>query len=279
MENRTVKERRLLVDKVEKLSVRKQSKLLEINRSSLYYSPQTERLENLEITRKIDHIYLDNPTYGVLRMQDELLEYGYRVNHKRVRRLMRLMGLEPIYPKPNLSKLGKAKYIHPYLLRNLKITHPNQVWAIDISYIPMKKGFMYLTVIIDIYSRYIVGWRLSNTLDTENVTALLKSSISEHGKPEIINSDQGVQFTSKEWVTLLKKAHIKISMDGKGRALDNVYVERFFRTIKQDYIYLNPAEDGLELYRGIAQYMNKYNHRRHQGIDREKPINKYQRAA
>lgn len=280
MENRTIKERVALVTKNNKdLSVRRQCEILDINRSSLYYQHKGENDENLGIMRLMDEIYLDNPTYGVLRMQDELLEHDISINVKRVRRLMRLMGLEAIYPKQNLSKLGRAEYIHPYLLRNLKIQRPNQVWAIDISYIAMARGFMYLTAIIDVYSRYIVGWKLSNTLDKESQTELLTQCIANYGTPEIVNSDQGSQYTSKHWVETLKDHGIQISMDGKGRAIDNVFIERFFRTIKQDYVYLNPAENGLDLYKGIQNYINKYNNRRHQGIDRVKPIIKYQGAA
>lgn len=280
MENRTVSERKQLVEKSPKgLSVRGQSALLEINRSSLYYGPNGESKENLKLMYLMDNLYIKYPTYGVLRMQDELKELGNRVNHKRIRRLMRKMGLEAIYPKRNLSGLGKAEYIRPYLLRELKIVRPNQVWAIDITYIPMKNGFMYLTAVIDLYSRYIVGWRLSNSLEKENQTELIHDCIARHGNPEIINSDQGSQFTSKHWISVLGEYNIKVSMDGKGRAIDNVYIERFFRTIKQDYIYLNPAEDGLELYQGIKAYIHTYNHRRHQGINREKPINKYRKVA
>lgn len=280
MEKRTIKERLAVIEiSHQKLSIRKQCKLLDLNRSGFYYKPKAENDENLRIMEIMDKTYLENPTYGALRMQDELLEHGLKANIKRVRRLMRLMGLEAIYPKKNLSKLGKAKYIYPYLLRNLTIDHPNQVWAIDITYIPMKRGFMHLTAIIDVFSRYIVGWKLSNTLDKENQTELVNECIATHGTPKIINSDQGSQFTSKHWVETLKENHIQISMDGKGRAIDNVYIERFFRTIKQDYIYLNPPNDGLELYKGIKKFMNKYNHRRHQGINREKPYEKYKNAA
>lgn len=280
MENRTVKEREALVSKHDKeISVRRQCKILVINRSNLYYQHKGESEQNLKVMRLMDEIYLDNPTYGVLRMQDELLEHDITINVKRVRRLMRLMGLEAIYPKPSLSKLGRAEYIHPYLLRNLEIKKPNQVWAIDISYIAMAKGFMYLTVIIDVYSRYIVGWKLSNTLDKESQTQVLKECITNYGTPEIVNSDQGSQYTSQHWVETLKKHGIQISMDGKGRAIDNIFIERFFRTIKQDYVYLNPAENGLDLYKGIKKYISKYNNRRHQGIDREKPIIKYQEVA
>ncbi|MCB0541287.1 MAG: IS3 family transposase [Bacteroidetes bacterium] len=274
-----MKERKEMVSKGENLSVRKQSELLEVNRSSLYYKPLGESKENLEIMCQMDKIYLQSPTYGVLRMQDELEEYGYYANEKRVRRLMRKMGLEAIYPKKNLSRLGQTSYIQPYLLKGLNIDRPNQVWMIDISYIAMRQGFMYLTAVIDVYSRYIVGWNLSNSLAKEIQTELINECIKKHGKPQIINSDQGSQYTSKEWANCLQQHQIRISMDGKGRAIDNVYVERFFRTIKQDYVYLNPAKDGLELYEGIKNYIHRYNHRRHQGIGRIKPINKYKQVA
>ncbi len=274
-----MKERIDLVERKDKLSIRKQSELLNVNRSSLYYKPLGESSGNLEIMNAMDKIYVENPTYGVLRMQDELEELGYFACEKKVRRLMRKMGLEAIYPKKNLSKLGKAQYIKPYLLRGIEVTKPNQVWMIDISYIPMKRGFMYLTVVIDVYSRYVVGWNLSNSLSKEVQVTLINQLVLTHGKPEIINSDQGSQYTSKEWLACLQALKISVSMDGKCRALDNVYVERFFRTIKQDYIYLNPAKDGLELYQGIKEYIEKYNNRRHQGIGREKPKEKYLQVA
>ncbi len=279
MKKRTIAERKQLVDKQSKLSIRHQSKLLEVNRSSLYYKPVGESEENLKIMAQMDKIYLDNPTYGVLRMKDELEEYDYFACEERVRHLMRKMGLEAIYPKKNLSRLGHAKYIQPYLLRHLKIERPNQVWMIDITYIPMKRGFMYLTAIIDVYSRYIIGWKLSNSLEAEVQIDLVRDCIADYGAPEIINSDQGSQFTCKEWVACLKQHKIRISMDGKGRAIDNIYIERFFRTIKQDYIYLNPVKDGLELYAGIEAYIIKYNKRKHQGIGREKPVERYYQAA
>lgn len=267
-----------MISKNNKLSIRSQCALLSVNRSSFYYDAKGESEYNLKLMGLIDKINLDYPTYGVLRTQSELEEHKHFVSENRVRRLMRKMGIEAIYPKKNLSKLGKAKYIHPYLLKNMEVTRPNQVWAIDITYIKMKRGFMYLTAIIDHYSRYIVGWTLSNTLDKEVQVNLVKQCIIKQGKPEIINSDQGSQFTSKLWVDTLKENNIRISMDGKGRALDNVYIERFFRTIKQDYVYLNPANDGLELYRGIKDYIAIYNSRKHQGIG-VKPKIKYKAVA
>jgi len=215
---------------------------------------------------------MEHPSFGVLRLQDELSEHNLLVNHKRVRRLMRKMGISAIYPKQNLSRIGKAEYIRPYLLRGLDVTRPNQVWAIDISYIPMKKGFLYLTAVIDLYSRYLVGWQLSNSLEAETQTELIDDLIQHYGKPEIINSDQGSQYTSDQWISCLQGHQIKISMDGKGRATDNSFIERFFRSIKYDYIYLNPAESGVELYQGIKKYIESYNNRKHQGVNRLKPI-------
>ncbi|NLH33971.1 MAG: IS3 family transposase, partial [Lentimicrobium sp.] len=217
-----MRERLNIVDSEHVLSIRRQCELLSVHRSGLYYKPQGEKKDNLEIMRIMDEHYLKHPTQGVLRMQDLLLSLGIVANHKRVRRLLRLMGLMAIYPKRNLSKLGLVKYIRPYLLKGLKIERPNQVWAIDITYIPMKNGFLYLTAIIDLYSRYIVGWGISNTLDAEASLSMMKQAIKEHGKPEIINSDQGSQFTCEDWIEHLTKEGIIVSMDGKGRAIDNI---------------------------------------------------------
>lgn len=258
------------------MSIRKQCRLLSICRSSLYYEPKGESEENLLYMQLMDKYYLKHPTAGVISMQEFLKDSGFKVNPKRIRRLLRLMGLEAIYPKKNLSKPGKAQYVYPYLLKNLKIEKRNQVWAIDITYIPMKKGFMYLTAIIDVYSRFIVGWGISNSLTAEASHKVLKEAITMHGCPEIINSDQGCQFTCKEWVSLLKENDIKISMDGKGRAIDNIYIERFWRTIKYDYVYLHPVNDGLELYQGIKEFIEFYNFEKsHQGLDRKKPAAVY----
>lgn len=273
-------QRRGLITTAIPLSLRRQSELLAVSRSSLYYQPVGESEENLGLMKRMDRLFLHDPTIGVLGMQDELREEGFSYNVKRIRRLLRKMGIEAIYPKRNLSKLGQARYIHPYLLRNLQIERPNQVWAIDITYIPMRRGFMYLTAIIDVYSRYIVGWQVSNSLEKETQTTLLRSAIQEHGKPEIINSDQGSQYTCQHWIDTVKGHGIKVSMDGKGRATDNAFIERFFRTIKQKHIYLYPAEDGNSLYRGIQGFIERYNHRRrHQGIDRVKPSELYQKVA
>lgn len=264
-----------LVDKSLDLSVRVQTDLLSIPRGRLYYLPKGESAANVALMHQIDQIVTLEPTFGILRIQDALLEEGILANVKRIRRLARKMGIEAIYPKRNLTKLGLAKYIKPYLLRNYKALSPNDVWAIDITYIPMEMGFMYLTAIIDHYSRYLLGWALHNTLEKETQTDLLAKIVSKYGKPNIINSDQGSQYTCNNWVSYLADQGIRISMDGKGRATDNAYIERFFRTIKWDHIYLYPTNDCVELYQGIKGFIHKYNNRTHQGIGREKPVNLY----
>lgn len=280
MENRTMKERMKLIEpKHNGLSIRKQCELLDVHRSTVYYKPKGESQENEKLMKTMDRLFVDDPTLGVLGMQDELFDLGLHAGHERIRRLLHKMGIEAIYPKRNLSRLGKAKYIHPYLLRNLNIVRPNQVWAIDITYVPMASGFMYLTAIIDLYSRFIVGWDISNSLEKETQTELLQRAIRQYGKPEIINSDQGSQYTSEHWVSFIKEAGIQISMDGKGRATDNAIIERFFRTLKWKHIYLHPASSGWELYTGVAGFIHKYNRRRHRGIQRMKPLERYSQAA
>ena len=275
-----MKELAKLVTEKQPISMRQQCNLLGINRGVLYYNPTGESEENLEIMRKMDEHYLKNPTAGVLRMQDFLFAIGFLINHKRVRRLMRKMGLMAIYPRRNLSKPGLAKYIRPYLLRGLKIERPNQVWTIDSTYIPMAKGFMYLTAIIDLYSRYVVGWDISNTLEAECSLDVLKRAISLYGKPRIINSDQGSQFTCKLWIDYPEANQIKISMDGKGRVIDNIFIERLWRSVKYDYVYLHPANNGRELYNGLQEYFDYYNHHQsHQGIGRRVPVELYKPAA
>lgn len=274
----------MLIDPKAQLSIREQCDLLCLNRASFYYQPKGEKQENLEMMRLMDEYILEEPTAGVKTMQDMLKEKGYQAGYERVRRLMRKANIQAIYPRRYLTVLGEKKYVYPYLLRDLAIERPNQVWEVDITYVPMKAGFMYLTAIIDVYSRMIVGWGLSNTLDAQASLEVIKQAAETYGCPEIINSDQGSQFTCKEYVEYLKGRKprprwIQISMDGKGRALDNIFIERFWRTIKYRYIYLFPHEDGISLYRGIAGWMDKYNHRPHQGIDRQKPIVRYQNAA
>lgn len=262
------------------ISIRHQCELVDIHRSNVYYQAVGESVENLEFMRLMDEHYLDHPTYGVLQMQDFLLLLGFLVNVKRVRRLLRKMGLMAIYPKRNLSKLGSAKYIRPYLLRGLKAVRPNQIWAVDITYIPMTGGFMYLTAIIDLYSRYVVGWDIFNTLEADNTLDVFKQAVASHGKPDIINSDQGSQFTCALWTEYVEKAEVKISMDGKGRAIDNIFIERLWRTVKQDYVYLHPVNNGTLLFVGLKGFFQKYNNKKpHQGIGRISPVQLYKVAA
>jgi len=275
-----MKECKKIVRPNKHLSIRHQCELLSVNRSSIYYKSANETEDNLNIMLLMDKHYLKHPTHGVFQMQDFLMQEGFKVNHKRVRRLLRKMGLMAIYPQKNLSKLGSTKYIYPYLLKNLVANRPNQIWAIDITYIPMSHGFMYLTAIIDHYSRFVVNWDVSNSLDAESVLSVLKKAIKQHGKPEIINSDQGSQFTCPLWTAYVKGKDIKISMDSKGRALDNIFIERLWRTVKQDYVYLNPAEDGMELYKGLKEFFTYYNYRKsHQGIGRIRPAELYKKAS
>lgn len=269
-------ERRKMVDRLAPVSLNRQLSLLGVSKGSFYYASKPESAENLSLMRLLDEHHLAHPTKGVLQMQDFLLDQGYRVNEKRVRRLLRKMGIEAIYPKKNLSRLGQAKYIMPYLLRGLAITGANHVWQTDITYIPMAKGFMYLTAVIDVYSRFVVGWGLSNTLSAASVHRVVHEAIATHGKPTIINSDQGSQFTCAAWVEGMKRAKIRVSMDGKGRATDNAYIERLWRTVKREYVYLMPAGDGWELEKGLATFFKTYNFERsHQGIDRRKPVELY----
>ena len=262
------------------LSIRKQCELLDVARSNFYYKPAGEVDENLRTMRLMDEEFLEHPTHGVLQIQDFLAALGFIMNVKRVRRLLRKMGIMAIYPQRNLSKLGHAKYIRPYLIRGLEIDRPNQLWEIDITYIPMAKGFMYLTAIIDVFSRYVVGWGVFNSLDAENSLSVLKTAIEHYGRPEIINSDQGSQFTCAIWTEYVENEGIRISMDGRGRATDNIFIERLWRTVKRDYIYICPAGNGTELYKGLNTFFDYYNNRKtHQGIGRCIPASLYKKAA
>jgi putative transposase len=264
----------------EQLSIVKQCELLAVSRSGLYYEPVVESTENLAIMRILDEQYLSTPFYGVERLLVLLVALGYRINRKRVRRLMKLVGWRTLYCAPRTTKADPAAYKYPYLLRGLKIEQRNQVWEIDITYVPMKAGFMYLCAVIDVYSRYVVGWGISNTMTAEWCTEMVKEAIEQHGKPEIINSDQGSQFTSEVYIGLLKKEEIQISMDGKGRALDNIFIERLWRTVKYEHIYLYVYEDGLSLYKGLQHYFSFYNgERRHQSLADVTPLTVYQKAA
>lgn len=269
-------QRRSIISPGPGLSIRSQCELLSVPRSTYYFTPRGESTENLMFMDIMDRYWMEHPYCGVLRLQDHLHDLGHTVNHKRVRRLMRLMGIEAIYPKRNLSSLGSAEYIMPYLLKGLVIDMPNKVWAIDITYIPMPQGFLYLIGVIDIYSRYVVGWTLTNTLEAEPCVDTVMTAITEHGAPDIINSDQGSQFTSALWKEAMQEARVRISMDGKGRAIDNIFIERLWRSVKYEYVYLTPEKDGLIFYNGLRRWFEWYNtKRKHQGTDRRTPVSLY----
>lgn len=259
----------------------RQCKLLGIARSTSYYKrKEGESQRNLKMMELMDEQYNKCAAMGVRQMVDYLKGKGYHVGKKLVRRLMTLMGLRAVYPLKSLSKGGWIKYRMPYLLRGLQITRRNQVWSTDITYIHMENGFMYLYAIIDVYSRYIVGWGLYNTLDASNAIEVLDKAVARYGAPEIINSDQGVQFTCEDWHRACNGYGMRISMDSRARCLDNVWIERFWRTIKREYVYLNPESTVGGLRRGITKYMDYYNNRRyHQGLEHQTPCAAYAAVA
>jgi putative transposase len=253
------------------LSVRRQCELLGLNRSTLYYQPAAETEENLNLMRLIDRQYTDRPYFGSRRMTAWLREGGYPVNRKRVQRLMEVMGLEAIYPRPKLSVPGSGHRIYPYLLRGAKIERPDQVWSTDITYVGLPGGFMYLAAVIDWYSRYVIAWRLSNTLDGSFCLEMLEEALSL-GQPEVFNTDQGAQFTAEAFTGRLLAAGVAVSMDGKGRCLDNIFVERFWRSVKYEDIYLRCYETVPALQDGLGRYFPFYNEERlHQSLDYRTP--------
>jgi putative transposase len=257
------------------LSVRRQCELIGLSRSSLYYEPGGEATEDLRLMRRIDEQYTARPFYGSRRMTVWLNEQGEGVNRKRVQRLMRVMGLEAIYPKPRLSLAGKGHRIYPYLLRGVKVERRDQVWSTDITYVPMASGFMYLAAVIDWFSRYVIAWRLSNTLDGSFCLEMLEEAL-RGGRPEIFNTDQGVQFTAAEFTGRLESAGVAVSMDGRGRALDNVFVERLWRSVKYEDIYIQGYDTVPGLHRGLARYFAFYNDERpHQSLEYRTPAAVY----
>jgi len=261
-----------------KLSIVKQCDLLKIHRSGLYYKSNGESKLNLELMQLIDKHYTKYPFKGARRMHTWLtMDKDYKVSRNRIERLYyKVMGLRAIMPGRHTTKRNKAHKIYPYLLRNLKVDRPNQVWAIDITYIPMQKGFMYLVAIIDLHSRYVLNWSVSNTMDAQWCKETLEEAIRIHGKPEIVNTDQGSQFTAEVFTSLVLSNRIKLSMDGKGRAIDNVFIERLWRSVKYESIYLNPPNSGIDLYKQLNTYFYFYNNqRRHQGINNQIPVKRY----
>jgi len=258
------------------LSIVRQCILLNISRSSFYYETSGENPFNLLLMRLIDEQFLETPYYGSRQMARYLRRQGFCVGRKRIRRLMRHMGLVPIYQKPNTSKPHPEHKIYPYLLRGLNINRSNQVWCADITYIPMRRGFLYLVAIMDWHSRKVLSWRLSNTLDAEFCAAALEEALVKYGIPDIFNTDQGCQFTSYEFTQILKDAGVKISMDGKGRWMDNVMIERLWRSMKYECVYLNAFETGSEAREGIGNWINLYNEKRpHSKLDDRTPHEAY----
>ena len=268
-----------MVDRKESLSITRQCELLDLPRSTFYHVPKPVSDEELALMALIDRCHLKHPFYGSRRIRDWLEDRGHRVNRKRVQRLMRTMDLVALYPKRNLSLANQAHKVYPYLLRNLAIDHPNQVWATDITYIPMARGFVYLVAIMDWHSRKVLSWRVSNTLDTSFCIEALEEAIEQHGTPEIFNTDQGSQFTSEEFTGVLKAHDICISMDGKGRWVDNVFVERLWRSVKYEEVYLKAYDSIVEARTSLDIYFTFYNtERRHQRLDRRTSDNVYYEA-
>lgn len=258
------------------LSVRKQCELLGLNRSSLYYQPVGEHEYNLLLIRLLDEEYTRHPFKGVEKMVAYLEELGHRVNPKRIRRLLRLMGLEAIYPKKNLSAPNVSHKKYPYLLTGLEIKHSNQVWCSDITYIRLSPGFVYLVAVMDWYSRYVLSWKLSNTLDATFCIEALEEALMCYGFPEIFNSDQGVQYTSDAFTGLLLANGINISRDAKGRAFDNIFIERLWRTVKYEEVYLRDYASAKEAKEQLTRYFKFYNfERHHQALDYKKPAEIY----
>ena len=257
------------------LSIRRQCELLGLHRSSWYRGPAKESAENLALMRLIDEQYLRTPFYGSRKMTVWLMQQGHEVNRKRVQRLMQIMGLEAIYPRPSTTQRNLEHRIYPYLLRDVAILRPNQVWSTDITYIPLARGYGYLTAVLDWYSRYVLSWELSRTLDGEFCLAALEQALAV-GSPEIFNTDQGSQFTSQTFTGRLEQAGIAISMDGRGRALDNVFVERLWRSVKYEDVYLKEYPTWESLTEGLESYFTFYCHERpHQSLGNRTPAEVY----
>jgi putative transposase len=268
--------KRSWIEPAHMLPIVRQCEIIGLPRSSYYYEPQIgESEENLLLMRAIDRIYTAKPFYGVPRITAQLQTEGSRYNHKRIARLMQVMGLAATVPGPHTSKPHPAHPVYPYLLRGKKITHPDEVWCADITYVPMNPGFLYLFAILDWFSRYVLAWGLSNTLDTDFCIEALTQALMI-ATPEIFNTDQGAQFTCDAWLASLHAKQIRISMDGRGRALDNVFVERLWRTVKYEDVYLRDYTDGKQLHRGLTEYFHFYNtERTHSALDNRTPLDVY----
>ena len=272
-----VAERRTLIEPLAKPSLRRQCELLDISRTAYYYEPCAESEENLKLMRQLDELHLEHPAYGSRRLAVLLGRTNGQINRKRVVRLLRLMGIEAIYPRRQTCRAGEVHEIYPYLLRDLEITGPNQVWCSDITYIPMQYGFMYLVAVMDWWSRYVLAWSLSNTMDSEFCIRAWEEALADAGQaPLISNTDQGPQFTSPGFIEAVQSAGVEVSMDGRGRWMDNRFIERLWRSLKYEDVYINDYGDGLAAGRGLTLWFQNYNQLRpHQSLHNAAPADWY----
>jgi len=265
-----------MIERGSEVPVKRQAELLELSRSSVYYMPRPLPERDLTLMRRIDELHLEAPFYGARKLAAQLCREGYAVGRKHVRTLMRRMGIEALYRKPRTSIPAREATIYPYLLGNLVIDRPNQVWSSDITYLPMAHGFLYLMAILDVASRKVLAWRLSNTLSADFCVEALEEALRKYGRPEIFNTDQGSQFTSEDWTSPLQAAGVAISMDGKGRWIDNVFIERLWRSVKYEDVYLRAYANGTEARQSLTRYFSFYNERRvHEILDYATPDEAY----
>ena len=265
-----------MIERGGEVAVTRQAELLDLSRSSVYYTPRPLSARDLQLMRRIDELHLELPFYGARKLARELRKEGHAVGRRHVTTLMRRMGIEALYRRPRTSLPARGAAIYPYLLSGLAIERPQQVWACDITYLPMAHGFLYLVAILDVYSRKVLSFRLSNTLTADFCVEALDEALSKFGRPEIFNTDQGAQFTSDEWIQRLKDAGIAISMDGKGRWIDNVFIERLWRSVKYEEVYLHAYANGTEARKALTRYFGFYNARRsHQSFDYRTPDEVY----
>src|SRR6202161_1414535 len=265
-----------MIDRGAKVPVKRQAELLDLSRSSVYYTPRALSERDLMLMRRIDELHLELPYYGSRKLADRLQREGHRVGRRHVRTLMRRMGIEALYRRPRTSLPARRAAIYPYLLSGVSIERPNQVWASDITYLPMAHGFLYLVAILDVASRKVLAFRLSNTLTADFCVEALEEALAKFGAPEIFNTDQGSQFTSEEWIDVLEAAGVSISMDGKGRWIDNVFIERLWRSVKYEEVYLHGYTNGTEAPPALTRYFSFYNARRsHQALEYRTPDEVY----
>jgi len=265
-----------MIERGAEVPVTRQAKLLDLSRSSVYYTPRPVCERDLQLMRRLDELHLELPFYGSRKLADALRREGYAVGRRHVATLMRRMGIEAQYRRPRTSIPARGATIYPYLLSGFPIERPNQVWASDITYLPMAHGFLYLVAILDVASRKVLAFRLSNTLTADFCVAALQEALAKFGRPEIFNTDQGSQFTSDEWIKVLKDAGIAISMDGKGRWIDNVFIERLWRSVKYEEVYLHAYTNGTEARMALTRYFSFYNARRsHQSLEYRTPDEVY----